>query len=82
MEEEVHAANGKKGRKVIKRSTAFKARIDDLPDAHWEAIVDGARKHMVKRRRGRKPIAEVIEVVTDDDGGDDDAILFDPMFAT
>lgn len=73
----------KKGRKVIKRSTAFKARIDKLSDAHWVAIVNGAKDQMVKRKRRSKVAAsEVIEVVSDDDDGDDEALLFDPMFAT
>jgi hypothetical protein len=68
--------------KLKRRATAFKSRIDTLPEAHWAAIMEGAQHYMGKRKAAmtREESREQTEEAVSDEGGDD-TMLHDPMFA-
>ncbi|KAF8809220.1 hypothetical protein BYT27DRAFT_7241277 [Phlegmacium glaucopus] len=71
----------KRGKMKLKqRSTIYQKRVDNMPDAHWAAIMDGATA-FIGRRKGvyAEQSAEMDVIEADDD--DDEAALYDPMFA-
>jgi len=73
-------ADGKRIRKVTKRTSVFKPTIASLPDRHWVAIVEGAKEYL-----GRNTVVEGQQkdavVVEESDADEDEVLKVDAMIA-
>jgi len=84
MENQGPGLNGKSSKKIIKRGSIYKERLDDRPAKHWDLILTTAAGYVGKK----KGVARAINMVEDDAAEMDDPeeaaayndALFDPMF--
>jgi len=76
--------NGKQGKKIVKRGSIYKERLDNRPENHWELILETASAYVGKKKGVSKATDNLVDDVAMADDPQEAAAyadaLFDPMF--